>query len=193
MAQGEKGSTLIELAVSLGLGGMVIAALMLSFSAVSRAEAESSRLAAVQRDMAAALQRTSDLIDLAGLCLQPGETALQASQTALLVYWRDVGPNSFTCPAGAPSWSVVRLVYLNAGHARLEETFADGAANPPAVSPRYLTSEATRVTGVEFTHPPACPGCVRVCLTARPNASGGREVGDWKACTTVRPRNGAAP
>lgn len=185
----ERGGTLVELAVALGLGGVVLAALMLSFSALSRAEAESGRLSEVQRDVAVALQRATDAADRAGLCLQPGEAALQATQTAMVVYWRDVPPGSLACPGGPPSWTVLELVQAGPDAGRVRETVVDAATT--AVTTRHVTSEATLVTALTFTQPAAsCPDCVRVCVTARPRASGGREIGAWTTCTTVRPPNG---
>lgn len=182
---GERGSTLVELAVALGLAGVVVTAVALAARAAARVERQTLRTAAVQQEVAAALRHVAAVAREAGGCLSmaPGTPPLYvpADGTYLTVHrprWQAV--DTLQCDPANPVESVT---FRLSGGRLVEER---GGTTVPLT----LTEEAVAALAVYYKAP---LGPVRVCVDvaafqAPGAAGGGGEPPSWRACTTVRPR-----
>ncbi len=184
---GERGGTLVELAVALGLAGVVVTAVALAARAAARVERQTLRTAAVQQEVAAALRRVAAAAREAGSCfglagLPPGTTPVTvsgdgASLTAYVPRWQ--GTDTLRCS----SPYVEPVTYRVSGGQLLEER---GGAT---IS---LTPAERAVTALTVYYQPS-PAAVRVCVDVAAfslpgGAGGGGQPPSWRACTGARLR-----
>lgn len=184
----ERGGTLVELGVALGLAGLVLAGVAFAGATVARANRQLAATAAVQRDVAAALSHIITAVSAAGHC-SPGSTApftvaATGPGTVELSVYAQRWTGDLRCVQERVTYRVVVDPSYNVG--RLTESAAGQPASPlTSVDPENLIS----VAGFTASTPSLPGAAVQVCLYAVSVGAGlpGSQPG-WRACSAALPR-----